>query len=91
MWTERPYWKQRYCPHHEEAEPRCSACDRLQPHAEQWVELEDGRPLCLACLDTVVTDTRDAQPLWQNVLAYFAGMGMALPGGRRCIAGWGGC
>ncbi|PRW57394.1 DA1-related 1-like [Chlorella sorokiniana] len=80
VWSEQPFWKQRYCPAHaQDGTPRCAGCDRLQPQGEEWGELHDSRQLCLSCLGSVVTDTRDAQPLWQNVLSYFASLGMALP------------
>jgi hypothetical protein len=29
--------------------------------------LQDGRHLCLECLDTLVVDTKDAQPLYDEV------------------------
>lgn len=35
--------------------------------AEEWVTLQDGRQLCLECLDTLVVDTKDAQPLYEEV------------------------
>lgn len=79
VWNEVPFWKQRYCPEHEGVVPRCAGCDRLRPAGEDWAELEDGRQLCLQCLDTITTDTRDAQPLWQNVLAFYDGLGLSLP------------
>lgn len=68
-WNESPFWKQQSCPQHEsDGTARCAGCSRLAPAAEQWVTLEDGRSLCLECLDTACLDTRDAQPLWQSVL-----------------------
>jgi hypothetical protein len=75
VWSEVPFWRQRYCPHHEEEgggshAARCAACTRRRPLSEAWAELEDGRQLCLQCLDTITTDTRDAQPLWQSVLRW---------------------
>ncbi|KAL4452310.1 hypothetical protein ABPG75_007972 [Micractinium tetrahymenae] len=79
VWNEVPFWKQRYCPEHEGVAPRCAGCDRLRPAGEDWAELEDGRQLCLQCLDTITTDTRDAQPLWQSVLAFYASLGLSLP------------
>jgi hypothetical protein len=35
--------------------------------AAEWVGLQDGRLLCLDCVDTLVVDTRDAQPLYDEV------------------------
>ena len=88
VWSEQPFWKQRYCPAHaEDGTPRCAGCDRLQPRGEEWGELHDSRQLCLSCLGSVVTDTRDAQPLWQNVLRC-GGWGQGLLG-RMCAAAQG--
>ncbi len=38
---------------------------------EEWAELPDGRPLCLRCLCGVTLDTQDAQPLYDQVLAFY--------------------
>lgn len=81
VWSENRFWKQRYCPSHDtDGTPRCTGCSRLQPAGEQWAELEDGRQLCLECLETASLDTRDAQPLWQSVLrcAVVDGLGRGL-------------
>lgn len=54
VWSEQPFWKQRYCPAHaEDGTPRCAGCDRLQPGGEEWGELQDSRQLCLSCLGEV--------------------------------------
>ncbi|EFN54802.1 hypothetical protein CHLNCDRAFT_35770 [Chlorella variabilis] len=82
VWSEVAFWRQRFCPHHiHDGTPRCASCERLRPHAQAdtWAELEDGRQVCLPCLGTITTDTRDAQPLWHNVLSFYVGMGMPLP------------
>lgn len=47
--------------------PQCCSCNKLKPVAEEWVSLQDGRQLCLECLDTLVVDTKDAQPLYDEV------------------------
>jgi hypothetical protein len=73
VWSEVPFWRQRFCPEHAyDGTPRCASCERLRPHAQagDWAELEDGRQLCLPCLGTIVTDTHDAQPLWHSVLRW---------------------
>jgi hypothetical protein len=83
-WSEVPFWQQRFCPDHAyDGTPRCTSCDRLRPHEEagSWAELEDGRSICLPCLGTITTDTRDAQPLWQKVLR--CGMHTDEPGGAQ--------
>ena len=46
---------------------------------EQWVDLDDGRVVCLECLNTLVADTADCQPLWDQVLRFYVDMGMPLP------------
>ena len=56
------------CPAHStDGTARCCGCGRLCPRAESWPEVEQGRNLCLACLDSVVVDTQDAQPLYSKV------------------------
>ena len=69
---------QRFCPaHSSDATPQCCACARLEPRGAEWPALQDGgRRLCLDCLGSVVVDTRDAQPLYREVLAFFAAQGM---------------
>lgn len=69
VWSELPFWKQRFCPQHDsDGTPRCAGCARLQLAGEQHAELEDGRHLCLECLATACIDTREALPLWHSVL-----------------------
>lgn len=48
-----------------------------------WADLDDGRALCLDCLHTLVADTADCQPLYDDILRFYARMGMPLPGGVR--------
>jgi hypothetical protein len=50
-----------------------------QEAGNEWVRLDDGRWLCLACVGTVVMDSRDAAPLYRNVLAFYTRMGMPFP------------
>lgn len=49
------------------------------PAGQEFVRLSDGRDLCLGCLDTIVVDTADAQPLYGEVLKFFSDMGMPHP------------
>lgn len=49
--------------------PQCCSCNKLRPVGEEWVTLQDWRQLCLECLDTMVVDTKDAQPLYDEVRA----------------------
>lgn len=46
---------------------------------EQWADLDDGRALCLSCLTTMVVDTQACQPLYEDVLQFYASKGMPLP------------
>ena len=43
------------------------------------MDLDDGRAVCLECLNTLVADTADCQPLWDQVLRFYVDMGMPLP------------
>lgn len=44
-----------------------------------WADLGDGRWLCTGCLATLVPDTKECQPLYDEVLEFYASMGMKLP------------
>ena len=80
IWQLNPYWKEKTCPSHSnDGTPRCCGCTRLQPKKENWVEVEKDRMLCLECLATVVVDTASAQPLYDNVVRFFATLNMHLP------------
>ena len=46
---------------------------------EQWVAVDSDRHSCLACLSTMVRNTADCQPLYDDVLSLYASFGMALP------------
>lgn len=41
--------------------------------------LQDGRQLCLECLDTLVVDTKDAQPLYDEVGFSFSAESGSVP------------
>jgi len=43
------------------------------------VALQDGRHSCLTCVDSIVVDTADCQPLYQDVLYFFESLSMPLP------------
>jgi hypothetical protein len=51
----------------------------MQPAGEHWVKESDGRDICLACLNSIVVDTPECQPLYDNILAFYQHMGMPLP------------
>ena len=44
----------------------CVTCACLVA-GQEFVRLADGRDLCLQCLDSIVVDTNDAQPLYSEV------------------------
>lgn len=74
------FWKEKTCPkHQDDGTPQCCSCSRRCPQGEQWVEELDGRIVCLDCLSTIVRDTADAQPLYNQILSFYQRMGMALP------------
>lgn len=63
-----PFWRSKWCPaHSSDGTLKCCACSRLQPRGEEWVTELDGRTVCLDCLSTLVRDTADAQPLYDQV------------------------
>lgn len=62
------FWKDKTCPkHQDDGTVQCCSCSRRCPQGEQWVEELDGRIVCLDCLSTIVRDTADAQPLYNQV------------------------
>ncbi|DBA71203.1 TPA: hypothetical protein ACH3X2_011599 [Trebouxia sp. C0005] len=74
------FWKDKTCPkHQDDGTVQCCSCSRRCPQGEQWVEELDGRIVCLDCLSTIVRDTADAQPLYNQILGFYQRMGMALP------------
>lgn len=74
------FWHIKYCAHHDsDGTPRCHACSRLQPQgSSEWVGV-DGRHSCLDCLATMVRDTREVQPLYDDILQLYRSFGMPLP------------
>jgi hypothetical protein len=46
---------------------------------EEYVGLQDGRFSCLTCVDSIVVDTADCQPLYEDVLMFYQSLGMPLP------------
>jgi Protein DA1/LIM domain len=52
---------------------RCTGCHRFEPENEPFADLNDvGRCVCLACCRTVIVDSNDAQPIWAEVVEFFA-------------------
>ncbi|KAI4385202.1 hypothetical protein MLD38_003255 [Melastoma candidum] len=74
---QHPFWMQKYCPLHErDGTPRCCSCDRMEPRDMRYLLLEDGRKLCLECLDSAVMDTEECQPLSLEIREFFEGLNM---------------
>ncbi|KAH7657031.1 Protein DA1-like protein [Dioscorea alata] len=74
-----PYWKQKYCPSHEHDNTlRCCSCERMESSKVRYVSLEDGRSLCLECLDTAILDTDDCQHLYHSIRDFYEGMNMKI-------------
>ncbi|XP_024526252.1 protein DA1-related 1 isoform X1 [Selaginella moellendorffii] len=74
-----PFWGQRYCPSHEDDNtPRCCSCERLETKNSKYVVLDDGRKLCLECMDSAVMDTNEGQPLYQEIINFYEGMNMKI-------------
>lgn len=74
-----PFWNQKYCPRHErDGTPRCCSCDRIETAGVQYPALEDGRKLCLECLETAIVDTKECQPLYREILKFYKHVGMMI-------------
>ncbi|ESQ34875.1 hypothetical protein EUTSA_v10007382mg [Eutrema salsugineum] len=72
-----PFWVQKYCPSHEhDGTPRCCSCERMEPRNTGYVELNDGRKLCLECLDSAVMDTSQCEPLHLQIEEFYEGLNM---------------
>ncbi|KAL3728957.1 hypothetical protein ACJRO7_033533 [Eucalyptus globulus] len=72
-----PFWMQMYCPAHEQdGTPRCSSCDRMELRDTKYLSLDDGRKLCLECLQSAIMDTDECQPLYLEIRKFYKGMNM---------------
>ncbi|KAE8685377.1 Protein DA1 [Hibiscus syriacus] len=72
-----PYWMQKYCPSHElDGTPRCCSCERMEPADTKYLSLDDGRKLCLECLDSAIMDTYECQPLYLEIQEFYEGLNM---------------
>ncbi|KAF8018964.1 hypothetical protein BT93_H3759 [Corymbia citriodora subsp. variegata] len=72
-----PFWMQMYCPAHEQdGTPRCSSCDRMEPRDTKYLSLDDGRKLCLECLQSAIMDTDECQPLYLEIRKFYKSMNM---------------
>ncbi|KAF9682316.1 hypothetical protein SADUNF_Sadunf05G0096200 [Salix dunnii] len=72
-----PFWLQKYCPSHErDGTPRCCSCERMEPRDTRYISLDDGRKLCLECLDSAIMDTHECQPLYFEIREFYEGLNM---------------
>ncbi|WCJ30989.1 DA1 [Euphorbia peplus] len=72
-----PFWMQKYCPSHErDGTPRCCSCERMETKDARYLSLDDGRKLCLECLDSAIMDTHECQPLYFEIREFYEGLNM---------------
>ncbi|XP_008797001.1 protein DA1-related 1-like [Phoenix dactylifera] len=72
-----PFWPQKYCPSHErDGTPRCCSCERMEPRDTKYVTLDDGRKLCLECLNFAIMDNSECQPLYIDIQEFYEGLNM---------------
>ncbi|CAN1224907.1 Protein DA1-related 1 [Linum grandiflorum] len=72
-----PFWLQKYCPSHErDGTPRCCSCERMESRDTKYLSLDDGRKLCLECLDSAIMDTHECQPLYFEIREFYEGLNM---------------
>ncbi|KAK3136909.1 hypothetical protein QOZ80_5BG0444820 [Eleusine coracana subsp. coracana] len=72
-----PFWMQKYCPSHEDdGTPRCCSCERMEPTEVKYITLDDGRKLCLECLNSAIMDTPECQQLYMDIQEFFEGLNM---------------
>lgn len=48
----------------------------MQPRDTRYILLDDGRKLCLECLDSAIMDTHECQPLYLEIQEFYEGLNM---------------
>lgn len=48
----------------------------MQPRDSSYLLLDDGRKLCLECLDSAIMDTHECQPLYLEIQEFYEGLNM---------------
>lgn len=85
---------EKYCLTHEQIENRrkCTSCHRIEPMPDPssgrgpFVDLPDGRPVCLECLDSAVMTTDEMAALYVSVIDFMEGaLGLSIPSGMRQV------
>ncbi|GAA0157901.1 actin or actin-binding cytoskeletal protein [Lithospermum erythrorhizon] len=72
-----PFWMQKYCPSHEnDGTRRCCSCEKMEPVDTRYLILDDGRKLCLECLDSALMDTHECQGLYLEIQEFYEGLNM---------------
>ena len=74
-YVKHPFFdKECMCPRHalnDEAR-RCTGCHRFEPQNNKFADLDDNnRCVCWSCCRTVIVDSDDAKPLWDQILNFF--------------------
>ncbi|EPS63709.1 hypothetical protein M569_11075, partial [Genlisea aurea] len=74
------FWPQTYCRNHyfNRDSSICCSCTKLEGKNESFVPLDEGRVLCLECLDSAIMDTLQCQPLYIDVQEFYEAMNMKL-------------
>ena len=50
----------------------------MQPRETGYIGLNDGRKLCLECLDSAIMDTSECQPLYNDIQKFYESLNMKL-------------
>lgn len=48
----------------------------MQPRDTRYLLLDDGRKLCLQCLDSAIMDTQECQPLYLEIQKFYERLNM---------------
>ncbi|KAJ4878708.1 Protein DA1-related 6 [Raphanus sativus] len=73
------FWREKYCPAHDsDGTPKCCSCERLEPRGTGFVMHDDGRWLCLECMESAVMDTYEAHNLHLEIREFFHGLNMEI-------------
>ena len=79
---------EKYCYFIHDNERTCYSCSRVEPKAstgkEMFVDLLDGRSLCVQCSNSVIMDSSEANEIYQSVVNFMEfALGLKIPAGMR--------